>query len=90
MTNSAYNDHPLRASISQVLEIQSRPEVADPAITDNEQYVFARDKTFAMAQLIQTLLKETPASLTSVQALNQMQSHVQNAQAVPFVFGNSK
>ena len=79
LTFANNHDHPLRTSISQILEIQSRPEVADSAITDNEQYVFARDKTFAMAQLIQGLLEETPASLTSLHALNQMQSHVQNA-----------
>ncbi len=78
MTNAAYNDHPLKASIAQILDIQNRPEMADTAITDNEQYVFARDKIFAMAQMIQSLLASTPALLASTTAMGQMQNHAQS------------
>jgi hypothetical protein len=77
VTVAAYKDHPLRTSIARILEIQTSAEMADPAISDNEQYTFARDKTFAIAQSIHALLQETPATLTSAHALNQIQSQIQ-------------
>jgi len=51
--------------------------MAEPAIADNEQFTFARDKTFAMAQVVNSLLDSTPAVLSSVHALNQLNNHVQ-------------
>lgn len=77
MTFTAYKDHPLRVLIAQILEMQGSPEMADPAVADNEQYAFARDKTFAIAQLMQTLLQATPATLASTHALGQLHTHVQ-------------
>lgn len=77
MTVSAYNEHPLRSAIKQVLQLQSEPSMAEPVIADSEQYAFARDKTFAMAQVVNSLLDSTPAVLSSVHALNQLNNHVQ-------------
>lgn len=79
MTVSAYNKHPLHSTIEQVLQLQTEPSMAEPAIADNEQYAFARDKTFAVAQVVNSLLDSTPAVLSSVHALNQLHSHVQAA-----------
>lgn len=77
MTVSAYRDHPARAAIARILEMQQTPEFADPSISDNEQYAFARDKVFAMAHAVQALLEQTPAELTSAHALNQLQTNLQ-------------
>ena len=79
MTVSACNKHPLRSTIEQVLQLQTEPSMAEPAIADNEQYTFARDKTFAMAQVVNSLLDSTPAVLSSVHALNQLNNHVQES-----------
>lgn len=38
---------------------------------------FARDKTFSVAQALHDLLQQTPAELTSTQALSQLQGHLQ-------------
>lgn len=78
LSTSAYRDHPVRASIARILEMQRAPEFADPSVSDNEQYAFARDKVFAMAHSIQALLDQTPAELTSAHALNQLQAHLQS------------
>lgn len=51
--------------------------MADPVVADNEQYAFARDKTLAIAQSIETLLRETPATLASSQAMAQIQAQIQ-------------
>ena len=77
MTFTLYKDHPLWISVGKILEMQSREEMADSVVTDHEQYVFARDKTFAIAQSIQTLLQATPATLASSQAMAQIQAHIQ-------------
>lgn len=77
MSVSAYRDHPVRGSISRILEIQSAPEFTDPSIFDDETHSFARDKVFALTHAIDALLQATPAELTSSHALNQLNSHLQ-------------
>ena len=77
MTFSAYKDHPVRALVSQLLDFQSRPEFAEPAVADNEQIAFARDKAFAIARLLQGLLEQTPATMASTTALNSIQANLQ-------------
>jgi len=79
MSASAYRDHPVRGLVSRILEMQSAPEFADPTVSDNETYSFARDKVFALTHAIQALLQATPAELTSNHALSQLNSHLQSA-----------
>jgi hypothetical protein len=79
VTVTAYNEHPLRSTIEQVLRLRTEPSMVEAAIGDNEQYTFARDKIFAMAEVVDSLLDSTPAVLSSVHALNQLNSHVQTA-----------
>jgi hypothetical protein len=79
MSASAYRDHPVRGSVSRILEMQSAPEFADPSVSDNETYAFARDKVFALTHAIHALLRATPAELTSNHALNQINAHLQSA-----------
>ena len=57
--------------------MQSEPEFAEPNIAENDQFAFARDKVFAMSHAIDALLHHTPAELTSVQALSQLNSNIQ-------------
>jgi hypothetical protein len=77
VTISAYKDHPIWSTIGRILDIQNAPEFADPSVVENETYTFARDKVFGMAKVIQVLLEQTPAILASVQALTQINSHLQ-------------
>lgn len=79
MSASAYRDHPVRGLVSRILEMQEAPEFADPIISDNETYSFARDKVFALTHAIHALLQATPAELTSNPALNQISSYLQAA-----------
>ena len=57
--------------------MQSAPEFADPSVADNETMAFARDRVFALAKVIQSLLDQTPASLASTQGLNQLHANLQ-------------
>ena len=77
MSAAAYKDHPIRALVARILEMQTAPEFAEPSVADSEQYAFARDKVFAMAHAIDALLTHTPAELTSAYALSQLQSNLQ-------------
>ena len=77
MTTSAFRDHPIRAQLTQLLDLQSRPDFSDPAVSDNEQYAFARDKAFAITKLVQDTLDQTPAVLASTSALANLHSHIQ-------------
>ncbi len=76
MSASAYKDHPVRALVSRILEMQAAPEFADPSVLDNEQIVFARDKVFAMAHALDALIRYTPAELVSTHALSQIHSNL--------------
>lgn len=64
--------------LSRILEMQSAPEFSEPSVADSEQHVFARDKVFAMASAFQSLLQRTPAELSSVPALDQLQANLQS------------
>ena len=77
MTFSTYNDHPIRASVSQLLAFQNRSEFAEPEVANNEQVAFARDKIFAIAELLRGLLDQTPATLASTTALGTIQGNLQ-------------
>lgn len=79
MSASAYRDHPIRGLVSRILEMQTAPEFADPSVSDNETYAFARDKIFALTHAIHALLQTTPAELTSNHALNQIHTNLQSA-----------
>ena len=65
MTTEAYRDHPIRAQLQQMLELQKRPEFSESSVADNEQYTFARDKAFAITKLVDASLAQTPAVLAS-------------------------
>ena len=79
MTASVYNTHPLRSTIQEVLQLQSDPAMQDPQVANDEQASFNRDKVFAMAELIRSLLDSTPAVLASTHALNQLNKQVRVA-----------
>ncbi len=77
MTTAAYRDHPIRAQLQQMLELQKRPEFSESPVADNEQYTFARDKAFAITKLVDASLAQTPAVLASMSALSNLNSHLQ-------------
>lgn len=77
MSVSAYQDHPVRGSISRILGMQPTPEFTDPGIFKDETHLFARDKVFALTHAIDALLQATPAELTSIHALNQLNAHLE-------------
>lgn len=77
MTRAAYDENPLRASVQRILDMRKMPEFSSEAIASNEGYVFARDKVFAIAQVLQDLLDKTPAELTSAGGLSTLNSHIQ-------------
>lgn len=79
MSASAYRDHPVRGSISRILDMQHTPEFTDPDVFKDETHLFARDKVFALTHAIDALLQVTPAELTSSHALNQLNPHLNAA-----------
>jgi hypothetical protein len=77
MTFATFRDHPIRALLQQLLELQQRPDLSEPSVADNEQYAFARDKAFAITKLIASRLAMTPAVLASSSALANIHAHLQ-------------
>lgn len=37
MANPGYDSHPIRTTISHILDLEKQPEFADPAISTNER-----------------------------------------------------
>ena len=62
MSASAYKDHPIRAILTRILEMQGAQEFSDPAVSDNESYAFARDKVFAIIDPALMYLKQKESS----------------------------
>ena len=77
MSASSIKDHPVQGMISRIVELQSSPEFAEPAVVENEQYVFARDKAFAMAHVVHSLLENTPPELISAPGLSNLNNNLQ-------------
>ncbi|KJZ43441.1 hypothetical protein [Pseudomonas fluorescens] len=87
MTRAAYDETPLRASVQRILDMRKMSEFSSEAVALDEGYSFARDKVFAIAQVLQELLDKTPAELTSAGGLSTLNSHIQAplAELVAFV-----
>ena len=78
MSAPSIKDHPVQGVISRFIELQNSPEFSEPMVVENEQYVFARDKVFAMAHVLRGLLHSTPAELTSAPGLSNLTSNLQS------------
>jgi len=76
MTHAIYRDHPIRAQLAQILDMQRREEFSDPSVAENEQIAFARDKVFGVTGFIASLLNAVPATLASNTAIANMHSHL--------------
>lgn len=72
-------DQPLWNTLAQLLQLQADPSFNEPSIASNDQIALARDKVFAQAQVIRSLMETTPANLVSSHALAQLNKHVQAA-----------
>ncbi|WP_223530517.1 hypothetical protein [Pseudomonas sp. BF-B-26] len=77
MTTTAYQENPLRASVQRILDMRNMQEFSAAAVAAEEGYTFARDKVFAIAQVLQDLLDVTPAELASSGGLAAINSHMQ-------------
>lgn len=76
---STNTDQPLWNTLAQLLQLQADPSFNEPSIASNDQIALARDKVFAQAQVIRSLMETTPATLVSSHALAQLNKHVQAA-----------
>ena len=77
MSASSVRDHPVHGIIAHIVELQSSLEFSEATVAENEQYAFARDKTFAMAHVVRDLLENTPPELTSAPGLSNLTAHLQ-------------
>lgn len=77
MTHALYREHPIRAQLAQLLDMQGRDEFTDPAVAENEPVAFARDKVFGLTRLIASLLDTVPATLASTVAVSNMHAQLQ-------------
>jgi cell division septum initiation protein DivIVA len=79
MADNKNSEHPLWNTLTQFLQLEAAPSLHEPAIAGNDQFSLARDKVFAIAHVIRSLMESTPATLVSVHALNQLNKHLQAA-----------
>lgn len=77
MTIKAYKDHPIRESLNRLKSLQKSPEFSSPEISADENASYDRDKIFGIGRALSALIEQTPATLVSYRALNQIQSHIQ-------------
>lgn len=77
MTIDAYEKLPLRATLNQLMELQSNDALSDSAISNNAAASFSRDKIFSVANLLTEAISKTPASLASNHSLSLINKHLQ-------------
>jgi hypothetical protein len=78
MSESAYKSHPIWSLVAQITEVTENEAFYEPAIAENEQYSFARDKIFATTRVLRAYLEQTPAVLASIHGLNQINGSFQS------------
>lgn len=69
-------DHAAYGVLLRIIELQLDPAFSQPAIAENEQFRFARDKVGAMSAVLKVLLEQTPAELCSASGLLQLQNNL--------------
>jgi hypothetical protein len=70
-------EHPLWNTLTELLQLQTDTSLTEPVVASNDQLALARDKVFALAQVIRSLMQTTPITLVSSHALNQINNYVQ-------------
>jgi len=74
--SSSNTDHAAYGTLLRIIELQLDPAFTLPAIAENEQFRFARDKVAAMSAVLKILLEQTPAELCSTSGLLQLHNNL--------------
>ena len=73
------SEHPTRGVLQNILALQSSEAFSEESLVNNEKFVAARDKVFAMARVVDSLFERTAPELASVNGLANLISPVQQA-----------
>ena len=79
MTESAYQSHPLHTTLKQLLELQLDKEMADGRLALTEDQAWQLDRVFEIGRVVEDRLEQTPSTLTSFNALTNLNSSFQQA-----------
>lgn len=79
MTDTAYKNHPVRAVVKQILDLQSDEELAKVPTALSEDQQWQRDRVFEVARIVEGLLEQTPATLVAFSQLANLQNGLQAA-----------
>lgn len=77
MALKSLKDHPISASLTRMQELLRDEAFAAPAIAADEIAQFNRDKIQNITKSLRSLVAQSPATMVSDTALNQMNSHLQ-------------
>ena len=90
MSDRAYIDHPIHATLKQLLDLQQNEELAKVrlALSEDQQWQF--DRIFEIARVVESYMANTPSTLTSMSSLNNINSYVQQAFAELLNYQNNK
>lgn len=77
MALKSLKDHPISTSLTRMQELLRDEAFAAPAIAADEITQFNRDKIQNITKSLRSLVAQSPATMVSDTALNQMNSHLQ-------------
>lgn len=77
MPRSEYENHPARELLTRILDLGKLPEFSSEQVTSNDEYLFARDKVFAIAGMVLDRIRQTPAEFGSIPALTSLNGQLQ-------------
>ena len=79
MSESAYKNHPIHATLMQLFELQQDEELAKARLALSEDQEWQIDQVFEIARVVESYLTNTPSTLTSMSSLNNINSYLQQA-----------
>lgn len=79
MSDTAYKNHPIHATLNQLLDFQQDEELAKARLALSEDQEWQIDRVFEIARVVESYLANTPSTLTSMSSLNNINSYLQQA-----------
>lgn len=90
MISNVYSSHPLHSTIGLVLARRDNPEFGITPVIEDATASLNRDRIFAVANVVDSALKETPAALASIPLLNQLELYWQAVTGELVAFQNDR
>lgn len=76
MDLSVYRQHPVHSAVLRLMEIQGNKKLTQESVSSTPAYALARDKIFAITNVLNDFIQSTPPELVIISSVDTMQPHL--------------